>query len=165
MAKPKLSKTQIRLFIVLGILLAYAVYDLATARPKPAAKEKPKKTVPANSSAAEQIAAAAAPVKSAPAMTFASWKRDPFKKRIEINSRVSIGKMVESLVIPKMTNFNLSAISKNGKKSYAIINDQIVGVGELVNGFRVVEIQTGSVILKKNDFTFTLQLPEEDYDF
>ncbi|MBX7152760.1 general secretion pathway protein GspB [bacterium] len=169
MAKPKLSKTQTRLFIVLGLLLAYVVYDLATAKPKTAAKDKTKKTATetavTNTSATTQAAVVAVPSKTAPAVTFAAWKRDPFRKRIDINTRLNIGKVIESLVMPKMTHFNLSAISENGKKSFAIINDQIVGIGEQVNGYRVVEIQASKVILKKNDFTFTLELPVEDDNF
>jgi len=162
MLKQRITKSQKRLFVLLGLLAAYAIYDFATAKPK----SKSDKTVqntqteiqPEPGTMTQVVASSVSPV-----IVFASWRRDPFRRNIEISSKMNLGKMVESLLIPKLGNFNLTAISRKGNKSYALINDQIVSIGDTVNGFRLVEIQSTKVILKKNDFTFTLSLPEEEY--
>ena len=78
---------------------------------------------------------------------------------------MNVGKMIETMLMPKMANFELTAISRSGRQSFAVINDEIVGIGESVNGFRVIEILNNAVVLKKNDYSFTITLPDENLDF
>jgi hypothetical protein len=156
------SKSQKRLFIVLGLVAAYAVYDLTTSK-KPAEPASPQAETRPAAVAEAALIPVEAPVRPRPiTATFTAWKRDPFRGQISTGSRVNLEKVVESLLIPKMANFNLTAISKKGQSSFALINDQVVGVGDQINGFRVIEIRHDKVILQKNNFTFNVSLPDDE---
>ncbi len=161
MAKP-VTKSQKRLLIILSLVVAYAGYDLATAK-----KKIPESRTPAEANPAVVAEASITPLE-APAQprrwvaAFSTWKRDPFRGQISTGSRVNLERVVESLLIPKMANFNLTAISKKGNASFALINDQVVGVGDEINGFRVIEIRRDKVIMQKNNFTFNVSLPDDE---
>lgn len=165
MKTPAISKSQKRLFILLALVAVYAVYDLSTAKTRPA-KAVSETAEQAAAAQVEQVAeAVAAVVQPAVQMSFISsdWRRDPFRKQVEKMNLLNLNKVVETILVPKLGNLHLTAISKSGNKSYALINDQILTVGEVMNGYKVVNIQATQVILKKNDFSFTLTLPEEEY--
>lgn len=161
MAQP-ISKSQKRLFVVLGIVAAYAVYDLTTSKKaaEPASPPTEARPTPVAEAAVVPVETPVRP--RALAASFATWKRDPFRGQISTGSRVNLENVVESLLIPKMANFNLSAISKKGDAAFALINDQVVGVGDQINGFRVIEIRHDKVILQKNNFTFNVSLPDDE---
>lgn len=159
--KQPVSKTQKVLFVILALAALYAGYDLLTAK-KPVASDKKKESPPnaASTSVAATITSARQPLPIYP-----QWKRDPFAGRFESSLRMNVGKMIETMLMPKMANFELTAISRSGRQSFAVINDEIVGIGESVNGFRVIEILNNAVVLKKNDYSFTITLPDENLDF
>lgn len=152
--------------MLLAIVGAYAVYDLSTAKPKPVkftdeatSKTKTDQTEPISESAISNV-------RSTVQVSFpvSEWRRDPFRRQVERMTSFNLNKVVETILVPKLGNLHLTAISQNGNKSYALINDQILTLGEVMNGFKIVDIQATQVILKKNDFSFTLTLPEEDYN-
>lgn len=72
---------------------------------------------------------------------------DPFFKPEE-KARVVIPKKKEDLV--------LQGIWK-GKKNIAFINDKAVGVGQYINGYKVIKIEDNKVILQKGRKTYTLK--------
>lgn len=77
------------------------------------------------------------------------WGRDPF-------SRVS------QKGIYKDVGFELKGVSvAKDKQAYAFINEQIVTVGDSIADYEVAEIQRNKVLLKKEDESFYLVLPEE----
>ncbi len=78
------------------------------------------------------------------------WGRDPFYKIIEEKEY-----HVASLVLKGIS------LGRN-KKGYAFINNEIVTIGDKIEGFKVVEITRKKVLLKKNDEKFYLVLPEEE---
>ena len=47
------------------------------------------------------------------------------------------------------------------KKAFAFINDEIVKKGDTVGNYEVVEIEKNKVLLKKDDQSFYITLPEE----
>jgi hypothetical protein len=165
MKQPAISKSQKRLFILLAIIASYAVYDLATAKPRPAKSvaETAAQATGAQTEAVSAIVAAIAQPAVQMSLLVSDWRRDPFRKQAEKMTAYNLNKVVETLLVPKLGNLHLTAISKSGNKSYALINDQILTQGEVMNGYKIVDIQATQVILKKNDFSFTLTLPEEDY--
>ncbi|MBL7996804.1 hypothetical protein JNM05_15665 [bacterium] len=164
MKKTAITKSQKRLFIVLAIVASYAVFDLATAEPK---QKKAVNPASPNTPAAEAEQAPASIVsqdQQAVHVNFpaSEWKRDPFRKQAEKWTAFGLDRVVETLLAPKLGNLHLTAVSKSGNKSYAIINDHIVSVGELMNGYKIVDINATQVILKKNDHSFTLTLPDDE---
>ncbi len=161
MSKP-MSKSQKRLLIILAIIAAYAVYDRVTAKPRPVA--------PAKESAAAVTTEMTAPVRESgiqtagapPTIAVAGWRRDPFRKYPEAASANFIGKALQKILLPRLVDLELTAVSHDGRQAYALINDQIVATGESIHGYRVVAIRSTEVVLKKDDFTFTLSLPDEE---
>lgn len=162
MAKP-ITKSQKRLFILLGLVAAYAVYDLTTGKKETTTDKKKSSDVQTAGIADSTIDVIESVMRPRPlAASFGSWKRDPFRGQVSTGSRVNFEKVMESLLIPKMANFNLTAISRRGDASFALINDQVLGVGDQINGFRVIEIRSDKVVLQKNNFTFNVSLPDDE---
>jgi hypothetical protein len=171
MKKLVITKMQKRLFVLLAIIIVYFIYDLATSAPKPAkktdkSKNKNTSVKTAGVSADNQVisdSVAVQPVIQLVAVVPSDWKRDPFRGFIDISSKVDLVGVLKKFAEPRLNDFHLSAISQNGNNSYAIINDQILGVGGSINGFVIIEVQSSSVLLKKNEFIFTLKLEEDEY--
>lgn len=159
MSKP-MSKSQKRLLIILALMASYAVYDRATARPKP--MSPPKEIVATGTITVPDQASGVRSVNPRPVTVVTGWRRDPFRKYPEAASASFIGKALQKILLPKLTDLELTAISHDGRQAYALINDQIVTAGESIHGYRVVDIRSTDVVLKKDDFTFTLSLPEEE---
>lgn len=162
MKSTTLNKSQKRLFVVLALVASYAVYDLATGKPKQV-KSAVENTSSSETTKPEQASLTGASGQTSIPVNFpiSEWRRDPFRKQKEITSQ-NLNKAIESLLVSKPGNLHLTAISKKGNKSYALINEQILTEGEALNGYRVVAIQANQVILRKNDFSFTLTLPEDE---
>lgn len=160
--KTTITKSQKRLFVVLAIVASYAAYDLVTAEPRN------KKTAPENVSetngnqAQETISAVSNAATVSVSFPLSGWRRDPFRKEKESFSGLSLHKVVESFLTKAPAPMYLTAISQNGARSYALINDQILSVGEKINGYKIVEIGAAKVVLRKNEHSFTLTLPDEE---
>lgn len=60
----------------------------------------------------------------------------------------------------ELAEMNLSAITIGGGKAYALINNQILEVGDQISGKRITEIQDEQVVLEQGGRTFTLLLGE-----
>jgi len=77
------------------------------------------------------------------------WGRDPFS-------------LANSKKIRTGRNLDLKGISldTNGK-GYAFINDKIVAVGEVILGYKIIEIKHDKVLLKKGEDSFYLGMPKE----
>jgi type II secretory pathway component PulC len=156
-----ISKSQKRLFLLLGIVAAYAAYDLSTAKARPARTER--ESIPAETKTGAQIETV---VNTQAQTVFPSydWRRDPFRKNLIEKVVVHTIPSAPSDYAPGNAHLHLTAISLSGARSYALINDQILSVGESVNGYKVTEIQSAKVVLNKNGYSFTLTLPEDQND-
>ncbi len=78
-----------------------------------------------------------------------AWGRDPFF-------------FTKTKKIYKGRKLLLKGISlgKDGR-GYAFVNDEIVTVGDVVSGYKVMEIKKDKILLKKGSDTFYLGMPEE----
>ena len=81
------------------------------------------------------------------------WGRDPFVrlKTLEAGSRTS--------------SLELKGISIGmDKKGFALINQEIVRVGDKIEGCDVLSVEKNRVLLQKNGQKFYLKLPEEQIE-
>ena len=81
------------------------------------------------------------------------WGRDPFQR----TRTAEFGYRTSSL--------ELKGISIGAKgEGYALINQEIVKVGDTVEGCEVISIERNRVLLQKGGQSFYLKLPEEGID-
>ncbi len=89
-----------------------------------------------------------------------TWGRDPFTSAeldmVTIET-VAEGEVPEQEVEPKKT-FSLTGILKRGDRSIAIIDHQLVRVGDVFEGVEVMQIENEKVILKQDDEELELRL-------
>ena len=77
------------------------------------------------------------------------WGRDPFF-------------FAKTKKLYKGESFALKGISLGPKrKGFAFINDEVLSVGEEIEGYTILEIQRTRVLLKKGGDSFYLSMPEE----
>ncbi len=74
------------------------------------------------------------------------WGSDPFVRDWVLSSEVA--------------NLNLRAITISSNGASALINDQIVQVGDEISGKKVIQIESDKVTLEQGGRTFTLTLGE-----
>jgi hypothetical protein len=75
-----------------------------------------------------------------------TWGADPFVR--------------DWVMVNELANLKLKAITLGGERPYALINDQILQVGDEISGKRVVKIESDNVTLEQGGRTFTLLLGE-----
>ena len=75
-----------------------------------------------------------------------TWGTDPFVR--------------DWVMINELSSFRLKAITLGGDRAYALINDQIMEEGDVINGKKVVKIESEMVTLEQGGRTFTLLLGE-----
>jgi hypothetical protein len=75
-----------------------------------------------------------------------TWGSDPFVR--------------DWVMVNELANLKLKAITLGGERPYALINDQILQVGDEISGKRVVKIEADNVTLEQGGRTFTLLLGE-----
>lgn len=147
-----------RILVLLGIAVAVlALYTFAF-RPQPELKG-------VSAAAAEATGAKAKAVQPAPAATDTAakpaeitgaltpkvlppetWGADPFVR--------------DWVMVNELVNLKLKAITLGGERPYALINDQILQVGDEISGKRVAKIESDNVTLEQGGRTFTLLLGE-----
>ena len=78
-----------------------------------------------------------------------SWKNDPFKHPTfaddQNNSESETGDGVVSQVLS--SRFQLTAISKRGQDAYVLINNEVLTVGDVIDGAELLEIRSNSVVM------------------
>ncbi len=75
-----------------------------------------------------------------------TWGADPFVR--------------DWVMVNELANLSLKAITLGGDNPYALINDQILQVGDEISGKRIVSIESDKVTLEQGGRTFTLLLGE-----
>ena len=147
-----------RILVLLGIaVVVLALYTFAF-RPQPelrgvsaAAAEatgaKAKAVQPAPAAKDE----AAKPAETAGALTPKvlppeTWGADPFVR--------------DWVMVNELANLKLKAITLGGERPYALINDQILQIGDEISGKRITKIVSDYVTLEQGGRTFTLLLGE-----
>ena len=59
---------------------------------------------------------------------------------------------------PFREKLHLSGIVSNGERSLAIINDMLVGEGDMIEDKKIIKIKSKSVVIKEGDKEYTLKL-------
>jgi len=77
------------------------------------------------------------------------WGVDPFYHPIKKELTSGLRLVLKGVSIGK------------GRRNFAFINDEIVGEGEKILGYEVVEVERDKVLLRKGKEEFYLVLPEE----
>ena len=147
-----------RILVLLGIAVAVLVLYTFAFRPQPelkgvsaaaaeatGAKTKAVQPAPTAKGMAAQPAGAAGALtpKVLPPET---WGMDPFVR--------------DWVMVNELANLKLKAITLGGERPYALINDQILQIGDEISGKQVVKIESDNVTLEQGGRTFTLLLGE-----
>jgi len=142
----------------LGIAVAVLALYTFVLRPQPeikgvsaAAAEATGAKVKAVQPAPTAKDAAARPADAAGALTPKvlppeTWGTDPFVR--------------DWVMVNELANLKLKAITLGGESPYALINDQILQVGDEISGKRIAGIESDYVTLEQGGRTFTLLLGE-----
>lgn len=88
-----------------------------------------------------------------------SWGRDPFfyparQKQVEINAGAA-SNVVENLA---GSQFRLTGISRRGNDAFVIINNEVLKIGDVLEGARLLEIHSNSVVMENNSEKFVVAL-------
>ena len=141
MKKIKLTKSQQILFIVLGIVLAYAIFDFITNKDTYIGFYTGEVNATAEADSTAQNAAADSTIDVLQMNLTTHWGKDPFfvepKKVVKKYSRKK----------KKEPIFRLKAISFRPEGSVALINDRIVKSGDVIEGYKVIDISEKKVVL------------------
>lgn len=154
-----MDKQKIQILVTVLLIPVLAFFLVKNLAPKKKAKKKPR-------SAAEQPAlpavegtvqgqipgnsiADAAELGFQQARAKLEWGRDPF-------SRAAGQEMFTSATL----ELNGISFARN-KKSYVMINGEILTVGDTVFDYTVAEIEKDRVLIKRGDESFYLALPQE----
>lgn len=138
----KLTKSQKRLFIILGIVIAYAMFDFVSNR------EQYNKVYLSETNAKTSLIISPSIVKSStikavPNKQHFAWKRDPF---IRPGRKETVKR--ERIARPEV-RLKLNAITYAADNSFVMINDIILMEGETIAGYRVEQIYKDKVKLTK----------------
>ncbi len=154
-----------KILVLLGIAVAVLAFYTFVLRPQPdvrgvgaaaaEARGARAKAVNAKAKAAQPAptpaATAAKPADSTGALTPKvlppeTWGTDPFVR--------------DWVTVNELANLKLKAVTLGGAQPYALINDQILQVGDEISGKKVVKIESDNVTLEQGGRTFTLLLGE-----
>jgi len=88
-----------------------------------------------------------------------SWGRDPFfyparQKQVELNSGAA-NNVVENLA---GSQFRLTGISRRGSDAFVIVNNEVLKIGDVLEGARLLEIHSNSVVMENNGEKFVVAL-------
>jgi len=120
---------------------AVAVAKVAKAKAAPPAQPAPASKEVAAPPAADTTAAL-----TPKALAPETWSSDPFVR--------------DWVMVNELANLKLKAITLGGDQPYALINDQILQIGDEISGKRVAQIESEKVTLEQGGRTFTLLLGE-----
>jgi hypothetical protein len=130
---------------VVGVLLVLVLYyNVSFFSEKRAVKAVRQGDSPAFVETAERAA-------GTPAARTGEWKRDPFWYT-DKNSRSRAG------AASRGSGLALAATMTKDGKGYALIGDRVVGVGETLNGYTVVDVGQKSVTIKNHNGTRVLTI-------
>ena len=148
----EITKSQKRLFIILGIVLLYAVIDFINNKDTYLGFYGDQSTAKAVVATQKNTNQNSAPQEKA-SEYLAGWGKDPFY----ISPINKIRKRIKKqLTKPRLQLF---AISYKGEQSAALINDKILHIGDLIAGYHVKNIKKNLVLLSDGKKTLELKLP------
>ncbi len=149
----EITKSQKRLLILLGLVLLFAIYDIIANKEDYLAvyfgKSSPEQAVAAPEQTSEK-----SQNKQERDQYLKNWGKNPFKQA----DHKPQPKPQKKKPVRRKTTLTLRAISYQQKGSVALINDQVLKVGDVISGYRVQKIEPKQVILIKNGNTKVLTL-------
>ncbi|MCF7805814.1 MAG: general secretion pathway protein GspB [Candidatus Marinimicrobia bacterium] len=94
-----------------------------------------------------------------------NWEDDPFRhpsRALPQSQGNSQSQQPVSQVLS--SRFHLTAISKRGGDDYVLINNEVLAVGDMVDGAELVEIRTNSVVMdyRGNNIIVPLSSPQNN---
>ncbi|MEO0075229.1 MAG: hypothetical protein ABIK31_03880 [candidate division WOR-3 bacterium] len=154
------------LFIILGIVVLLAIYTFFL-RPKPKVAQQVAQT---KAKAAQQAKKAKTEV-TAKTKEVTKKISEPIKSVVKTEAEATIVEAVSDkgkwgtdpfvrdwVISEEISDLKLSAITQSGSKAYALINNQIVEVGEMIAGKKIIAINRDNVVLQQGDRKITLML-------
>mgnify|MGYP000008675864 CR=1 FL=1 len=146
--------------IITGVLIVIFVFMLANSfkrkkppstrvKPLPAKEPKEIPMLPVLKKEAGYRPASAEELKLQKERAKLDWGVDPFYHPIKKELTSGLRLVLKGVSIGKE------------RKSFAFINDEIVGEGEKILGYEVVKVERDKVLLRKGEEEFYLVLPEE----
>ena len=148
----EITKSQKRLFIILGLVIIYFIYDIVSDWETYAGFYSGEKVAVQQVDNKSQIKAEQNLKKEQDKQYLEKWGRNPFYKKIEKKKAVRVVKKT------KTVNFKLHAVSMKDNNSVALINDKIVKIGDMISGYTLKKINKKQVILSDGQKTITLKL-------
>ncbi len=146
----EITKSQKRLFILLGILIVYLIYDLITNMESYTKFYSGDKAKPAEVAAKKD---STKEVENQREIDYlAEWGKDPFYLSF------TAGPKKRSIKKDYTPSLQLYAISYKGDQSAALINDKFLKVGAIVEGFVLQKIEKNQVTLSDGKKTIKLKL-------
>ena len=142
----EVTKSQKRLFIVLGIVVAYAAYDFISNKEDYDKMYAGKKEVVVKTNPNDKLLIKAVQQTRQINDIDMDFKRDPFF-RDDIDKKIIKYKRHSK---PKSSALKLQAITYSGDNSFVMINDLILTKGEMVEGYIIEQIEKTRVRLTKN---------------
>ncbi|MEO0083115.1 MAG: hypothetical protein ABIK33_01835 [candidate division WOR-3 bacterium] len=153
------------LLIVLGVVILLAIYTFVIRKPsarvnKAVSTAKAKVTEKAASGQLKDVAKSVKePLKSAVSSVTKKPAVDTVKPADTEIGKWGVDPFVRDWVVAgEISNLKLKAISKSGSKAYALINDQILEVGEVILGMKIIAIENDKVILEQSGNKYTVLL-------
>lgn len=145
-----INKSQKRLLYVLSVVVLYAAYDLWTNMSDYQNVYSGKKGTTVTVKSNKEISIQTHESEKRIEKVEFGWNRDPFFRNDIV---VPVKKPVYR---PKPKPLKLQAITYSPPNSYVIINDLILKSGEMVQGYRVTEINKNHVKLTKDGKSIVL---------
>jgi len=148
----QITKSQKRLFILLGLVLVYAVYDISSNFDTYSGFYSDKKTEIQNNSQTAKIDSAKVIAEYTRKQYLEKWGRNPFYKKVE---KKRVARIVKKQRKAKLI---LYAISIKDNNSVALINDKMVKIGDMIEGYTLKKIEKKKIILSDGTRNITLTL-------
>lgn len=149
-----LTKGQKRLLVVLAIVVAYGVFDVINNKDsylgyysggKKGKKIKAANVVDLNVQKIKKVSARNTKY-------LQTWGDDPFYNQKFVRRKV------KPVIVQTEVQLNLKAISYNGANSVVMINDRVLMIGDVIEGYQVRKIEPARVTLSKGNVSKILTL-------
>ena len=148
----EITKSQKRLLILLGLVLIYFVYDVATNWDTYAGFYSGKKTVVRKKDNGKDKNKTVQTEEQNKQKYLEKWGRNPFYKKVERK------KTVKRSVQKRKIKLFLYAVSMKDNNSVALINDKVVKVGDMISGYTLQKIEKKQVVLSDGKNKLVLKL-------
>ena len=148
----EVTKSQKKLFIVLGIVVAYAAYDFLSNKDDYEKMYAGKKEVVVETNPNEEWQIKWLQQTRKITDIDMDFKRDPFYR----DNMIKEIKKYKKRTKPKTRALKLQAITYSNNNSFVMINDLILAEGEMVDGYVIEKIEKTRVRLSKNGKTIYL---------